>query len=106
MNIALCPDGAQVYRSRSQEGGGYENGLVDAATLAIKRNGNKTVYEFMIPWEKFINPGQTVGEGNEIKYSFLINDNDGTGRRGWIECGSGIGLGKDMRLFMTMTLVK
>ena len=35
-------------------------------------------------------------------FSVLINDNDGSGRRGWMECGSGIGKSKDANLFVTI----
>ena len=38
-------------------------------------------------------------------FSVLINDNDGSGRRGWMEYGSGIGKSKDANLFVTMPLL-
>jgi hypothetical protein len=36
----------------------------------------------------------------------LVNDNDGTGRRGWMEYASGIGQTKNSTLFTYLKLVE
>ena len=36
----------------------------------------------------------------------LINDNDGQGRKGWIEYGSGIGKNIDTSLFTFLNVIK
>ncbi len=103
--IALSPDGPSCYRTLSQDNT-YEKGYCENANIAIKRNGNKTVYELCMPWKDILKSGQEVFEGAEMLYSFLFNDNDGSGRQGWIECGSGVGMSKDISLFMKLTLIK
>jgi hypothetical protein len=35
----------------------------------------------------------------------LVNDNDGSGRRGWLEYGSGIGSAKDPTLYLDLHLI-
>ncbi|MCR5382375.1 MAG: hypothetical protein K6G44_15430 [Lentisphaeria bacterium] len=52
-------------------------------------------YTVTIPWEAL--PGI---KGN-CRISLLVNDNDGNGRKGWIEFHSGIGSFKDTSLFGT-----
>ena len=41
-----------------------------------------------------------------LTFSMLINDNDGAGRKGWMEYGSGIGSRKDVSLFSSLQLVE
>jgi len=41
-------------------------------------------------------PGTEIKENMEICYSFLVNDSDRNGRRGWIEFGAGIGMVKSV----------
>lgn len=76
---------------------GEDVGVVDYQ-IATKRAeaGKKTRYEVAIPWEDV---GQLAPNANVFSLSFLVNDNDGEGRKGWIEWGSGIGQGKDPALF-------
>ena len=50
-------------------------------------------YTDTIPWNAL------PGIQNECRISLLINDNDGNGRKGWIEFHSGIGSFKDTSLF-------
>lgn len=44
-------------------------------------------------------------EGFSLGFSLLINDNDGTGRRGWIEFMSGIGVAKNPAFFGELLLI-
>lgn len=93
--VALTPDGPQVHRWIAVEG---EPGPVADVDLAITRDdaAYQTVYELALPWEKLapFDPDDGL-----LSVSLLVNDNDGQGRKGWIEWGSGIGTGKNPTLF-------
>ncbi|EFM12564.1 Carboxylesterase type B [Paenibacillus curdlanolyticus YK9] len=66
---------------------------------AISREGQSTVYELAIPWKELLTDTSLVKPGMKLKLSMLVNDNDGTGRRGWLEYNSGIGTAKDINAF-------
>jgi len=53
--------------------------------------------KFFWPWKE-LNPLEP-GRGKLFSFSILVNDNDGAGRRGWIEWASGIGQGKNPKLY-------
>ena len=63
-----------------------------------------TVYELQIPWSELFWEGYVPDPSKEYHFSLMANDNDGSGRRGWIEYCSGIGTHKDVTLFGTMNL--
>jgi hypothetical protein len=56
---------------------------------ALRKN-NITCYEFSIPWEEVppMSPGKSCG------FNIIVNDDDGEGRKGWIQLAPGIGEGK------------
>ncbi|WP_419886247.1 alpha/beta hydrolase fold domain-containing protein [Paenibacillus sp. B-A-8] len=66
---------------------------------AIERSGSTTSYELAIPWHELSYDITQVKQGMKLKFSLLVNDNDGEGRRGWIEYNSGIGASKDVNAF-------
>lgn len=71
--------------------------------LAIVRKGNETIYEMVLPMAEiteYLTPGTVMG------YGVLINDNDGDGRRGWIEYGDGISWRKDPSKYGDITIVE
>ena len=105
IGIALSPTGPSVYRYLSQDNF-YSAGEVENAEAMVKRTGNKTIYELKIPWKNLLLPNQQPKEGDTLGYSFLINEDDGEGRNGWIEYASGIGLSKDTSLFTVLKLIK
>lgn len=73
------------------------------AAAALGSDGNVT-YEVKVPWgEIFPNDYKTDGT---LCFSLLIADNDGSGRRGWLEFGRGIGDSKDAGLFKRIMLIK
>lgn len=104
--IAQVPDeGDVVFRYKSA----YElpmNVYVDKANLVIKRMDSYTVYELSIPWTELFYEGYVPDPAKIYHFSLMANDNDGNGRRGWIEYCSGIGTHKDVTLFGTMNLLK
>jgi hypothetical protein len=70
-----------------------------AFTLAVKRTGLDTVYEVAIQWSAI---GVKVGAGGPVLgLNVLVNDNDGAGRRGYIELTPGIGKVKDPSQYLT-----
>ncbi len=67
--------------------------------LSTSKNGNKTVYEMKFPWYvKF----EEIPE--QILFNFLINDNDGDGRRYCAELAPGISEGKINSLFPVLEM--
>ena len=72
----------------------------------IGREGNNTYYELKIPWSEVAGEDFKPDSGTKIGYSLLVNDNDGNGRKGWIEYASGIGSYKDTNLFTRIELIK
>ena len=60
-----------------------------------------------VPWSEVIPPNTKAPEvGDLFGFSMLVNDNDGTGRRGWMEYASGIGSYKDSSQFTYIELIK
>lgn len=105
LTIAQTPNGPEAYRHLSQDNS-YEVGYYQNYECAITRKGNHTYYEFMIPWSSLLKPGDQPKEGNSLGFSAMVNDNDGTGRRGWLEYASGIGESKDTSLFTAIKLIR
>lgn len=77
---------------------------VEKAKLAVKRMDGYTVYELALPWDEIFYEGYVPDPSKIYRFSLMANDNDGGGRRGWIEYCSGIGEHKDVTLFGTMNL--
>lgn len=98
-NVALDPSGETYNYRTAQENnlGGF--GGIDAkihytdGEQAVKRIGNKTYYEVKIPWHKIdLNPVE-IKQGKEVYFGAIVNDNDGNGRKGYMEYASGVGTG-------------
>jgi hypothetical protein len=98
--VALTAQGPQAYRWLSAQG---PAGPVTDVDLRVTRDdaADETIYELAMPWQKVapFDPDHRL-----MSLSFLVNDNDGTGRKGWIEWGSGIGGSKDPELFRPVRL--
>jgi hypothetical protein len=99
--VALTPSGPQAYRWLAVDG---QPGPVTDVQLQISRDEatNDTIYELALPWSHLtpLEPDDQL-----FSLSVLVNDNDGQGRKGWIEWGSGIGKEKDPALFRPMVIV-
>ena len=89
--LALTDKGPAVYREFSQIK--LPEGQSDGVSLDVKRNGSKTVYTAKFPLKELgfakLEPDMLFG------FSLLVNDNDGSGRKGYLHWGDGIGSGKD-----------
>ncbi|MNO01013.1 hypothetical protein D3C81_2210460 [compost metagenome] len=59
-----------------------------------------------IPWSALLLAGMTPAPGSDFGFSLLMNDDDGSGRRGWMEYMSGIGSSKDPDAFGDLLLVE
>jgi len=94
--LSLTPQGPQLYRWSSI--GGKKIGLVDHGNYNVIRDETHklTTYSIALPWSELapIHPQDGV-----MGFSLLVNDNDGDGRKGWIEWGSGIGGSKQSSLY-------
>jgi hypothetical protein len=100
--IALTPDGPQVYRWIAPPG--VPTGPVTGAALEVVRDdeGHVTSYELALPWSEL---APVTADDRQLSLSLLVNDNDGAGRTGWIQWGSGIGTTKDPGQFRAVQLV-
>ncbi len=96
--------GGTVYRTISFTNLPVE--IVQKAECEISTNGKYTTYECAIPWSEIFGEGFQIDTDKLYRFSAMANDNDGAGRRGWIEYSSGIGESKDVRLFGTLKFVK
>lgn len=85
---------------------------IEGAEIGTNRSGNVTIYEAKIPWNSImpLNNALVIGDGanasgvvtgddmerktvsgnSYIPFGILINDDDGAGRKGFIEYGKGI----------------
>ncbi|QTH43804.1 hypothetical protein J4772_05130 [Cohnella sp. LGH] len=98
--ISATPDGAQVYRW-SAAGGNAVGAVNNAQAVVSRAEAEKTtVYKLALPWTELA--PVKAGRGEAMSFSLLVNDNDGSGRRGWIEWASGIGSEKRPSLFRSM----
>ncbi|NOV01613.1 CBM96 family carbohydrate-binding protein [Paenibacillus planticolens] len=70
-------------------------------TAARNESAQTTVYEAAFPWKALFKEKPT----DSFRFTYLINDNDGSGRKGWLQWTNGIGLGKDSSQFGTAKLV-
>ena len=73
--------------------------------LQIVRSGNKTYYELKLSWEDIYATADDFNRKN-IYFSIILNDNDGSGRRGWLEFCPGIGGSKNAMLFSKVAVGK
>jgi hypothetical protein len=63
----------------------------DQIAAAAVQQGNEIVYEVRMPWNTIYTSKPSA---DVLPFTLLINDNDGSGRRGWIEWTAGIGKAK------------
>ncbi len=103
--IAQVPDEGDIacrYKSAYELPTGVN---VEKAQLVVNRMDGYTIYELAIPWDELFWEGYKPDPDIPYHFSLMANDNDGQGRRGWIEYCSGIGEHKDVTLFGTMNLL-
>ncbi len=100
--LSLTSTGPEVYRWR---GGSQPPGIVSEAKLSVvKTPEGKIVYECFLP-AVLLKPMKFEAD-SQFGFSFILNDNDGGGRRGWLEWTPGIGTGFNSLYFTIWTLTK
>ncbi len=99
--LASTPAGPQVYEFQ-----GPHPGLRSDVKLRVVPgpSGGDMWYEAAIPLSDL--QGLTPASGHAFGFNFLVNDNNGNGRLGWIWLAPGIGNGWNPSDFPTFTLVK
>ncbi|MGB9607960.1 MAG: sugar-binding protein, partial [bacterium] len=80
----------------------YE-GEFQELNFAIGREGKEIVYEAAIPYRSLNFP---ISSGAWIGLDIIVNDNDGEGRKSWLEWGEGLGKVKNPRLFWDMLFIE
>jgi len=107
IGIAFIKDEPTAYRFISQTGE-TKTGLIekgDGFDMACKKEGDNLTYELKFSWKELVGYDFKPEFGSVLGFSALINDNDGGGRRGWIEYGSGIGMTKNVNEFVSMPML-
>lgn len=106
IGMGLTDNGPQIKRYLSQhtKEEGFDIDKFEDVEFDVSRNGNITTYEFKISWEDLFAYGYVPDK--EIIFSVLVNDNDGEGRRGWMEYGGGIGYTKNVYEFNVIPLMQ
>ncbi|HEX2948359.1 MAG TPA: sugar-binding protein [Armatimonadota bacterium] len=70
--------------------------------IAARREGTTTSYEVRIPWDVIgISPLRQA----QAKFSLVVNDDDGLGRKGFLQWFSGLGQAKDTALFSDLVWI-
>jgi len=98
--ISDTAKGVQIYRwiaPSNKKRGPVINGQVN---IMRDETNKQTIYELALPWSELAPIKYNQPEG--FHFSMVVNDNDGNGRKGWIEWASGIGLEKKPSLFRSM----
>jgi len=75
----------------------------EGVSVKISREGSTTAYRVAIQ-ASAISPTLSLSQGKRIAFSLLVNDNDGSGRKGWLQWSGGIGDVQDSTLFGTLEL--
>lgn len=104
IGLAKTVDGDQAWRWKAQDDS-QPTGRITDVDMAVVRKGTKTYYEARIPWNTLLKPDDQPKSGHEMAFTFLFNDNDGTGRRGWMEYTPGVGETKNTGLFSRLKLI-
>lgn len=104
IGMSLSENGFSTWRwtapDKSQEGE-----LTSARGAAVRADG-RTIYEIAIPWSDLMPNHSAPSAGDILGFSILLNDNDGSGRRGWAEYAGGIGSGKNTNQFADLIFIK
>lgn len=99
--MALTPQGPELYRWMGPQG--VVTGTISNPNLQVTRDetAKDTIYQLALPWSEL---APIVPSDGILSLSILVNENDGNGRRGYVEWGSGIGSSKQSSLFKPIQL--
>jgi len=107
IGLAFIDNRPVAYRFTSQTGG-TKVGEIESGEhfdMACVREGDDITYEMKIKWSMLFGYDYVPQKDDILGFSALINDNDGEGKRGWMEFGSGIGKERDVNQFVVMPLL-
>ena len=97
--MCLLDDKPTIYRHKTTFTGDGDYTSISDSELAIVREGLHTYYELRVPWKSLMPELQEIQPGTELKFSMVINENDGVGRVGYMTYGEGIVGTKDSTKF-------
>lgn len=97
INFALASGVTASYRFHGPAS------ATDAWQAVVVRGSGVTRYEILLP--PAVLPGVNLAAQTRIGFSFLVNEDDGAGREGWIELTPGIGTSKVPELFGELVLL-
>lgn len=95
VDVALEDGQPKVYRRKNADDSALEE--FPGAKAKIVRQGDQTRYAITLPAQGLGIP--QLQAGTIIGFSLLVNDNDGTQRKGYLHWGDGIGHSKDPLLY-------
>ena len=98
-------DDVQVYRWSIHPSTTMNYGVVNNCDIKIDRVSNHTIYRMVFPWTETIGR-EKVEAGATLRFNLIANDNDGSGRRGFVVLTKGIGETKNATMFGNIKLVK
>jgi len=83
LDLALPSGGATAAVFRRQWPGSkpFPGGVPEALSATVTRKGQATTYEAGIPWTA-LGLGRAPAKGTPVRFSLLVNDNDGKDRHG------------------------
>ncbi|MEU7003649.1 glycosyl hydrolase [Nonomuraea sp. NPDC046570] len=90
IGLALTPGGPAAYTFAAF--GIAITGPTPTERLTVTRTGTTTAYDVVLPWQSL---GLNGPPAEMFALSLLVNDDDGPGRKGYLEWSSGIGHSKD-----------
>ncbi|WP_419996199.1 sugar-binding protein [Streptomyces boninensis] len=101
IGLAKLKSGATAYTYMAA--GAAQTGPTEGAKTEVTREGTVTSYKVRIPWKSL---GLDARPDRPVALSMIVNDNDGKGRRGFLEWGSGVGRTKDTALFRPLQFME
>ncbi|MCK4400972.1 hypothetical protein KAW08_01555 [bacterium] len=97
ITIGLSSEGSENYRRSFGNKKVSPDGPIPGAKVAVKREGNITIYEASFPIKELY--PLKAERGKRIGFNFIVNDDDKNGREGWIGMTGGIGEKKAPSLY-------
>ncbi|OCT12219.1 S-layer protein [Paenibacillus pectinilyticus] len=107
LGFALNNQG-QVTKWRWRSPDGKANGALTGVQADITRDEvtKRTTYQIAIPFSELLGTDSTFDPANPIGFTWLLNENDGAGRAGFMEYNQGIGTSKDATLYGDLRLLQ
>lgn len=108
LGFALNDDGSVVKWRWIAPQGLATGDLGNAAEATIARDdaAGVTHYRVALPFDSLHGPGYAFDPSKPIGFSLLMNENDGSGRAGFMEYNQGIGTSKDFTLYGDLYLLR